>query len=271
MKIGLVAACAVFVVTFMLLSASASADIAEPGLPKYANKILGDFVTPTVAPGKIVHFSFNVSNPYDNVSAAMTIVSLTVGIYRYATQETTRDVDDDFSRPPLIDGESTEVKIGLPDLEMGDSTRIYLDIETSKKTPHGSYFSQSTYFVRFKLEFNFVGNATPVVLKSRGWFTDEQWDDMVSFESGQSIVNMTYMKALGIDGLIPDSSFGLKLPIPRWPLALLIAGCVIAAFMALYYFVLDNPGKYPSLEQRFYYLRGKVSEFRSKLKNRLRK
>ncbi|MGQ9587784.1 MAG: hypothetical protein ACUVT7_05320 [Thermoplasmata archaeon] len=270
MKTGL-AASAILMAMTLLLSASASADIAEPGQPRYANKILGGFVTPTVAPGRTVHFSFNVSNPYDDVSAAMTNINLTVGIYRYATQETVRDIDDNFSRPPLIDGESTEVMIGLPELEMSDTTRIYLDIETSEKTPHGSYFSQSTYFVRFKLEFNFVGNATPVVLQSKGWFTDEQWDNMVSFESGQSIVNMTYMKALGVDGLIPDSSFGLKVPIPRWPLAVLIAGCVMAAFMALYYFVLDNPGKYPSLEQRFYYLRGKVSELRSKLKDRLRK
>jgi hypothetical protein len=110
-----------------------------------------------------------------------------------------------------------------------------------------------------------------VLLQSRGFFTDEQWDHMVSFSGNESIVNTTYMHSLGVDGLLPDSSFGIKIPIPRWPLYLLIAVICGIAFMATYYFVLDNPGRYPKLEQRFYYLRGKLSELRSQLKDRRRK
>jgi len=260
-----------FLCAFLLLPFAASADIAQPGLPKYANKMLSDFVTPTVKPGETVHFSFNLTNPYDEAGAIMSNVTLTIGIYRYATQEEVRDVDEDFPRPPLIDGESTEANVTFGRYEIERTARVELEISTSEKTPHGSYFSQSTYFVRFKLSFAFLGNTTQVMLQSRGWFTDEQWETMVSFEAGESIVNMTYMKSLGVDGLLPDSSFGIKIPIPRWPLGLLIAACSGAAFMALYYFVLDNPGKYPKLEKRFYYLRGKVNELRRKLKDRLRK
>ncbi|OGS41681.1 MAG: hypothetical protein A3K67_04855 [Euryarchaeota archaeon RBG_16_62_10] len=262
---------ALAVCALILTSPGAAGDIAEPGQPKYANNVLSAFVTPTVQPGQVVAFAFNVSNPYDEVGATMSNVTLTVGIYRYATQEGVRDVDAEFSRPPLIEGSATEINLTYGRFEMGRNVTVSLDITTSEKTPHGSYFSQSTYFVRFRLSFAFQGNTTPVVLQSRGWFTDEQWGNMVSFESGENIVNLTYMKSLGVDGLLPDSSFGLKVPIPRWPLGLLVAGCFGASFMALYYFVLDNPGRYPRLEKRFYYLRGKVSELRGELEDRLRK
>jgi hypothetical protein len=255
----------------LALSGEAHADISDPGNPTYANKILGDFATPSVEPGGTVGFAFNVSNSYDDPDARMTDVILTMGIYRYVTQEESREVDDDFPHPPLINGDDTEIELSVPDLEWDDELRIEAPIETSKKTPHGSYFSQSTYFVRFRLEFRFEGNATQVVLQSRGFFTEDQWNRIVSFEGDDPIVNRTYLKSIGVDGLIPDSSFGIKIPIPRWPLGALIAACVATSLAALYYFVLDNPGQYPWLEKRFYYLRGKLSELRSQLEDRLRK
>ncbi len=259
------------IVILVLMQAQASADVPQPGIPHYANSVLSDFITPTVAPGDTLVFAFNVSNPYDDPDCVMVNVSLTVGIYRYATQEEVRDVDDDFDRPPTFDDGDTETTLELDELGLGAAVRVNLTIETDRDTPHGSYFVQSTYFVRFRLEFNFEDNATDVVLQSRGYFTDEQWDEMVSFDPEQSIVNMTYMAELGVDGLIPDSSFGLKIPIPRWPLALLIVACAGTAFMATYYFVLDNPGKYPWLEKRFYQLRGKLGQLRGKLKDVLGK
>ena len=245
-----------------------SGDIALPGSPKYANNMLGDFITPTVSPGETVYFSFNFTNSYDEVSAVMENSVLTIGIYEYATQERSRDVNSTFKNPPSIDGQGIEIARNMGRVDVGQTLKIELDIDTSKKTPHGSYFSQSTYFVRFKLTFNFTGNLTQVVLQSRGFFTDEQWDNMVSFEGNESIVNTDYMHSLGVDGLLPDSSFGIKIPIPRWPLYMLIAAICGIALLASYYFVLDNPGKYPRLEKRLYYLRGKLSELRSQLKHR---
>ena len=256
---------------FIGMQSSVSGDIALPGSPHYANNIFSGFVTPTVAPGDSLTFEFNLTNPYDDLSAVMHNTILTVGIYRYATQEEVSDVNDDFENPPLFDNGDPEIAIDLDVIDVGETERISLDISTERSTPHGSYFMQSTYFVRLSLEFNFEGNDTTVVLKSKGFFTDEEWDRMVSFSPEDSIVNVTYMNELGVDGLIPDSSFGLKIPIPRWPLALLIVGCAGTAFLALYYFVLDNPGKYPGLEKRFYQLRGKLSKLRSKLKDIRRK
>jgi opacity protein-like surface antigen len=265
----------------LLSSYLAAADIADPGKPKYANNFLGGFQTPTVAPGQRVDFSFNLTNPYDNSSPemqnvplqnlTMQNVTLVIGIYMYATQEKAEALTGSFPHPPLIRGTTTEWKENISEILSNQTLRIELPIYTSKKTPHGSYFSQSTYFVRFNLTFNFPDNSTDVVLKSRGCFTESEWNTIVSFEGNQSIVNTTYMKSLGVDGILPDSSFGIKIPIPRWPLGVIVVGCVGLSFMALYYFVLDNPGKYPRLEKRFYYLRGKLRETWGKLEHSRRK
>jgi hypothetical protein len=262
---------AVIAAALMILtagSASVRADIPDPGAPKYTNNMFGGFVTPTVSPGKTVGFAFNITNPYDRTLATMRNITLTVGIYEYATQDTTRKVNSTFRDPPLIRGVAPQLNLTLADMNIGMKVTIDLPINTSTRTPHGSYFSQSTYFVRFRIAFNIEGNATLLVLQSKGFFTDEQWSRMVSFTPGQDIVNTTYMKSLGVDGIIPDSSFGIKVPIPRWPLAVLIAACAGVSLLALYYFVLDNPGRYPRLEKRAYYLRGKLSELGSHLKNR---
>jgi len=256
------------VALIVVCSPLASADIAEPGAPQYTNSMFSDFVTPTVRPGEDFSFSFTLSNTYDDAHAVMTNMTMTMGIYVYATQEETRVVDDDFADPPLIEGEATERSVSLAPLFESQSVNVTFGVETGKNTPHGSYFDQATYFVRLKLTFQFEGNDTMVVLQSRGYFTDEQWDTMVSFDENESLVNTTYMHSLGIDGLIPDSSFGIKVPIPIWPLGLLVAGCCLSAFGALYYFVLDNPGKYPKLEKRFYELRGKLGQLRDQFKHR---
>jgi len=261
---------AVMLATALMLSISpfASAQVSDPGAPGYANNMLGGFVTPTVAPGMEVQFSFNLSNPYDDPSAWMINLTLTVGIYRYVTQDETRDVNGSFSHAPHFSGNGTEVAVALNPIQPGLTIRINLSILTSTHTPHGSYFSQSTYFVRFGLSFSFPANSSVVALKSRGFFTDDQWNAMVSFEGGQSMVNRTYMKSLGVDGLLPDSSFGLKAPIPRWPLGVILGAAGLLSFMAVYYYTMENPGTFPRLEKRFYYLRGKLSQLRSQLKNR---
>lgn len=270
MKAGLLSSAVLL--SLMLLSAGiASADIADPGAPKYTNSIMGDFVTPVIRPGEVAEMSFNVSSPYDGPNSTMVNSTLIVGIYWYATQETDEPVNEDFPDPPSINGNGTEETVELGTMVANYTKRVNLSIETTEDTPHGSYFSQSTYFIRFSLTFQFEGNSTLVVLKSRGCFTESEWDSIVSFESDEPLVNRTYLKSLEVDGLLPDSSFGIKIPIPRWPLGLLIAGCVGLCSLALYYFVLDNPGKYPRLEKRLYYLRGKLSELRRKLEDRRRK
>ncbi len=266
-------ALAVTVVLFS--SAGARGQISNPGSPEYVNKILIDFVAPTVHPGETAHFSFKVNNSYadGDIAAIMTNITLTAGIYKYATQDGSRDVNSSFANPPLINGESAEITESLPALVGAYANdAIALSIETSGRTPHGTFFSPSTYFLRFSLEFNLEGNATKIVLKSKGCFTDAEWSRIVHVLDGVTYINKTYLKeTLGVDGILPDSSFGLKEKIPMWPLYALVGVCVVVLFSIIYYFVLDNPGKFPRLEKRFYYLRGKLSESRRKFQDRRRK
>ena len=260
----------------LLSTSAASVDVPDPGSPHYANRMLDFATTSTIVPPDNVRIHVTLTNPFSNLTQDMVNISLTIGVYRYATQDRDEYITEDFPNPPLIAGISTERTVLFdrippdePD-DLNDTFSEWADFPfwVSEKTPHGSYFSQATYFVRFNLSFNFEGNSSVVVLKSRGSFTDEQWNTMVSWESGDAIVNTTYMRSLGVDGLLPDTSFGIKVPIPRWPLAVIIAAAGSFSFMGLYYYVLDNPGKHPMLEKRFYYLRGKLSEFRSQAKYR---
>ena len=258
----------------MLLSAStASAEVPYPGSPQYANKVLGNFITPTIEPGEMALLEFDITNPYP--SDVMVNVALRIGVYEYATQDGSDTVDEDFPHPPLIERNSTEATAYIESIlnysNEDDDRHIWnasVPIYTSEDTPHGSYFSQCTYFIRFNMSFSLEGNSSLIVLKSRGWFTDEQWDTMVSWESEDPIVNITYMNSLGVDGLLPDTSFGIKVPIPRWPLGVIIVAAAGFSGLGLYYYVLDNPGKHPRLEKRFYNLRGKLSELRSQTKYR---
>ncbi|MCU0851871.1 MAG: hypothetical protein MUC90_01240 [Thermoplasmata archaeon] len=269
MRLGTRAVAAALCV-MVLLPGYVRAEVDDPGAPQYTNSILGGFRTPVIEPGDDFEFSFNVTNSY-GFNNNMTDVRLTIGVYRYATEERIRNVTEDFKKPPLIEGVSPEMSYELGAITFGETVRVNLTIETKKDTPHGSYFSQSTYFVRFNMTFTFEDDDSLVVLKSRGCFTDQEWDNITSFEPGEEIVNRTYMKSLGVDGLLPDSSFGIKVPIPTWPLGVIVAGCAGLSLMALYYFTMDNPGKYPGLEKRFYYLRGKLQESWGKLKDRRRK
>ncbi len=245
-----------------------SADRFDPGSPTYTDRMLGGFVTPTVAPGQTVNFAFTLTNPYNVSSHVMRNVTLSMGVYKYATQDESRMVNSSFTNPPMIDGTSYERVFSIQNMSPGMMWPMHIPIDTTVQTPHGSYFLQSTYFVRFRLVFNLENGSARIVLQSKGYFTDEEWSKIVSFVAGQPMVNTTYMHSLNVTGLLPDSSFGIKVPIPMWPLGVLSAACVCASVLALYYIVLENPGRYPRLEKGFYYLRGKLSELRSNLEDR---
>ena len=75
------------------------------------------------------------------------------------------------------------------------------------------------------------------------------------------------LDTLEIDGIIPDSSFGVKKPIPKWPLYILITLTVLFASLSVI-FSLEEGGTYPKLNKWLQKQRGKLNELRLRLKYR---
>ena len=86
-------------------------------------------------------------------------------------------------------------------------------------------------------------------MKSRGYYTQAEWDiaDLTAAPTDPGEINLT---ALDVDGIIPDTSFRVKEPIPFWPLALFIGLCVMFALLAGMFYMMDEQGKFPELKTK---------------------
>src|SRR5207302_10242859 len=62
-----------------------------------------------------------------------------------------------------------------------------------------------------------------------------------------------------VDGISPDSAFGVKGPIPRWPFYLLIALVVFFLLLAFLLWVEENPGTFPRVETWWARTRGRLA------------
>ena len=107
-------------------------------------------------------------------------IVLNVSIYRYATIEETAAVDSSWgwayprlrSTSPACDGRECHLLAGGPGDRLGvNQTDRYdvkrLTVATSKDMPHGSVFAQSSYFVRFWLQFTFNNGTGDVRVRLR--------------------------------------------------------------------------------------------------------
>jgi len=259
------------VLLFLLLYAgAASAD--DPGVenPGAVNKLLTDFETPTIAPGASGVFTLSVHNPYANIMRNLTLV---IGIYAYATIEENRSIEEIDDPPVIVESGTQEHTVTAQFLGFNASLPVTFTIETTKRTPHGSIFSQSSYFIRFKLNFTYEGIAYDMI--SRGYISDADWARLRNTTNAPEVrgdMNATYLEeVLGVDGIIPDSAFALKAPIPVWPFWLLVGLTVFFGLLALGYWLEEHPGQWPWLEERFEQLRGKAHQLRSRLQHWRRK
>lgn len=244
----------VFMIILVLIPITNAQDAQYVKDPGKVNKLLSDFSTPQIVPGNSGVFKFTLNNPY---SENMTSIHLNISIYKYTTIDTSADVKNIKNPPRILETKGQEYSPPIENLSSDGKRNITFTIATTKNTPHGSYFSQSTYFVRFWLEFNYSGEEYRMF--SRGYITDEQWEYLTS-DGGMGGVNQTYLRELGCDGIIPDSSFGVKIPIPMWPFYLLVSLTIFFAFLACMFYLEENPGKYPWLEKRFHRLQGKINQ-----------
>src|SRR6184192_3486091 len=141
------------------------------------NKLIDIQDTPQLAPGESGRVRFLFNSTY---SETILNVRLNASIYRYATIDESIAVDTSWTYPypRIAETGSREWVWTNASILPGTSTPLEFTILTapdSHEMPHGTIFSQSSYFLRFWLEFdgNVTGNLFRMV--SPGFFTRAQW------------------------------------------------------------------------------------------------
>ena len=253
----------------LLVPAAIAEDFAAVGK---VNKLIGVQETPELAPGESGRFVFYFNSTY---TEPMRNVRLNASIYRYATIDESVPVDSawPYAYPRIAETGTKEWVWTNATVASGSSRSLSFTVLTAPDNhdmPHGSIFSQSSYFLRFWLEFdgNVTGNLFRMV--SPGFFTRAQWlaatipeADPCNLPNCRGHLNVTMLAGfLGVsrlDGIIPDSAFGVKEPIPRWPFYLLIALVVFFLFLAFLFWVEENPGTFPHVETWWARTRGRIA------------
>ena len=235
--------------------------VSHPGnIPNFHN-----FETPQLEPGENGAFSLEIQNRYIN---NITNVSIIAEIYQRADIDESESLEDINSakRPSITENcwsfKNEEEKcsdissskianynIGL--LLVNQTIQIKFDINTNEDTEEG------TYFVRFSMGFEL--NETNRILQSRGYWSMEQWTNATTNLS-ESYPGNINLDSLNVDGIIPDSSFGVKKPIPKWPLYTLISLTIIFAGLSVIFY-LEEEETYPELNKWLQKMRGKFNQF----------
>ena len=211
----------------------------------------GDFTTPVIRPGEKGKYNFTVTNRYD---VPITGVLITVEFYMWATIEDAKPIEDLDGPPPLIEGEGHPFKvISLDSIAPGESKDVLVIIKTKEDTPKG------TFFVRHRIEFVYEGET--FIMASRGFFTWDQWE-------GFDYSNLYYQ--LRVSGIVPDSSFSVKDPVPLWPLATLIVLCVLFGTLAVVFYLAEEHGdQYPRLKKGLQFWTGRWEQRKRLMQQRM--
>ncbi|MDP7082276.1 MAG: hypothetical protein QF372_02880 [Candidatus Poseidoniia archaeon] len=261
--------------------------VSHPGyIPDFHN-----FTTPQMTPGESGQFTLEVTNRY---AEPLENVIVSMDLYMRADIEGSEVIDAVAAdaRPRITEGcwmrlSNNEVECDAPTgqratfspgtLAAGEAVRFSTEIQSTEErswlrcTLLGSRCdagtAEGTYFVRFMLEFDHNGTARSML--SRGHWSMAEWETATTDvpDGAPGNINLT---ALGVDGVIPDSSFGVKEPIPKWPLYVLIGLTMMFAGLAVVFY-LEEEGTYPKLNKWLQQQRGKLNQLRLRLKHRERR
>jgi len=241
----------VFVIFISLLSIPVeSYEISDPS---FTNELIHDINTPSIEPGREKEMTVTIKNPYPE---EMNTINFTVSIYWYSYLGVDKNISE-VDEPPVFDDGKTYSILDIGDLPTNESQELEYIIRTSEKTKEG------VYSIRFKLEFSI--NGIEEVMKSRGYFSSEEWEDAKSFDGG---FNLTQ---LNVSGIIPESTFEVRDPIPRWPQYTLGLITIISGVLAVMFYMQEKYNSFPKLEKTFENWAGKFKKFRSGLKKGFKK
>jgi hypothetical protein len=256
---------------FMLLMPNAKG-ASSLGNPTEVNKMISIIETPQLAPGEKGPVELTLFNPYVN---NMTNVSLTASLYLYVSWDEEKPVDSSWSwDEPYFEEDGKGIRDhtwSFTTLEPGvmGQQNLTATFVTSLDAPHGGILNQGSYFVRFQLEFDYVhplnGTSEHALMRSRGYFTDQEWEfatqdpqvqDDPNYLGG---LNLTH---LGVSGILPDTSFAVLEPFPVWIFYVLVIAAVISLIFALLFYLEENPDKWPWLANRWIRVRSSMKQSR---------
>ncbi len=253
----------IIIIIMMLPIAKSEIDdyTSHPGnIPNFHN-----FETPQLEPGENSFFSFEIQNRYvENI----TNVSINAEIYHRADIDESESLEKINSGKRPIIGEncwnykendencsdslsSDKAGFNIEMIAVNQTIQLKFDINTNDDTIEG------TYFVRFSM--NYQLNETDRILQSRGFWDMEQWTNATTNLTDEYPGNIN-LDSLNVDGIIPDSSFGIKKPIPKWPLYILITLTVVFAGLSVIFY-LEEEETYPELNKWLQKMRGKFNQF----------
>ena len=241
--------------------------VSHPGnIPDFHN-----FSTPQLEPGQEDDFALDVHNRY---GYSLDNVNITAEIYQRADIDESESLDQissnerPFVRETCWNQDEVENCVETADARkatfnigtIASNETILLEFEIVSKEDT----KEGTYFIRFSMNFDY--NSTSRVMQSRGHWSMEQWENATTNVTEGSLGNIN-LEALSGDGIIPDSSFGIKKPIPQWPLYVLITLTLVFAGLSVIFY-LEEEGTYPELNKWLQKRRGKLNQLRLRLKYR---
>ncbi|MEE9151338.1 MAG: hypothetical protein V3U20_05835 [Thermoplasmata archaeon] len=254
MKIGALVLGLVILIFLSSFSVKADDYVSHPSnIPLFDN-----IKTPELKPGESGTFRLTFENRYDE---DINNVTLTVSSYACATSYFYKEIGD-VENPPKINNEGIEHAFSLQSI--GNDTLVYVNF-TFNSSPDTT---QGTYFVRFQLNFEY--NNTAYIMKSRGYFTDKEWENATA-QADESDSGRVDIELLGVDGIIPDSSFKVWDPIPLWPLYVCIIPLIVMlSILAVLFYAQEEYNMFPWLDQGFKYWSGKLHQSWRLFKHRFR-
>lgn len=222
-----------------------SYDISDPS---FTNELIEEIDTPIIEPGNEGEMSITLKNPYPD---DMKNITFTVNIYWYSYVDVDEDITE-VEEPPVFDNGETSWVLDIGELSNDESKEEEYLIYTSKNTEEG------VYSIRCKLEFSLRGEEE--VMKSRGHFSSEEWEGA---RNSDGKINVT---ELNVSGILPESTFDVRDPVPRWPQYALGLITIVSGVLAVMFYFQEKYGSFPKLEKAFDNWTSKLEEFRSRFK-----
>jgi len=271
--------------------------VSDPGeIPLFEN-----FKTPGIVPGSSGTLKFTITNRYEinitneltnkykiniTIDKTMYNVTLVLNIYRYVTLEKSKNVTKISHGPCIVSGNDGLSEIidqytaafFWPMLTWNQTVPVELKIKSSSDSPQGTYFVGMHLNFMLKYTVNNTLNTTFFDMKSRGHFSDAQWDsaqpeptdsDGAQYDNDnltKLIVGRLDLEALDVDGIVPETSFRIKEPIPLWPFYVGVGLAVLFLVLAGVFYLMDEKGKFPNAKRKLDNLGEKVSNFRYRRK-----